>query len=148
MDPLNDAIDMIVKANLYSTTDEASTAANEKTDKPEDPVHDGYRFTGWDLDWHIDTGYILVAKYDKSIITYIDPLSATPVIKSLYATDPESEEVPANPSHSGYRFTGWAEATDADGNKIYVAKYACQCSDSKPCPVYPSRYEPPRTSVH
>ena len=76
---------------------------------PSEPVRDGYRFTGWDVDFSKITGDLTItAQYVQIIyytVTFKDWNGA--ILKTETVEEGFSATAPANPSRNGYRFTGW-----------------------------------------
>ena len=140
---------MILKATRYNNVEEAKEEADSKANAPTVPEHEHFKFIGWDVNYDKNSGFILVAKYDKNdlLVTYVDPLSGSPIVKDEYTDDPGSVIDPSNPAHSGFIFTGWKEVLDSAGNHIRVATYKCNCPSPGPCPVNPTGYTPPRTGI-
>ena len=137
--------------NLQALIDyeKAHEESKTKAGAPDVPEYEHFKFIGWDVNYDKNSGFILVAKYDKSdlLVTYVDPLSGSPIVKDEYTDDPGSVIDPSNPAHSGFIFTGWKEVLDSAGNHIRVATYKCNCPSPGPCPVNPTGYTPPRTGI-
>ena len=139
---------MILKATRYNTSTEADKAAKNKTGKPADPSHKDYDFVGWVANQDQFGDWILVAKYNeklpapvsKKTTSYIDPVSGK-LLKSEVTDDPSSVEAPTPASYPSMQFVEWAEIEDANGNTVFVAKYAVDCKnspappESKPSPA-------------
>ena len=142
----------ILKGLKFDNLEPAKEEADKKTNAPDDPIHDGYKFLGWDVNFDPKSGYVLVAKYNKeTLVTYIDPISGEPIVKSEYTEDIHSVTDPNDPSHDGYTFTGWKDIVDSDGNHMRIATFKCNCASPgpgpTPCPVNPTGYTPPRTGI-
>ena len=143
---------MILKATKYNTSAEADDAAQNKTDKPENPSHENYDFVGWVLNQDQFGDWILVAKYNeklpepapaKKTTSYIDPVSGK-LIKSEVTDDPSSVIPPTPSTYGNMQFVEWAEIVDANGNTVFVAKYATDCKNAPPStPADPPAIAPP-----
>ena len=138
VDPHGEDGKMILRATRYDDQAQADAAAKSYEGAPEDPSHDGYIFTGWVLNQDEFGDWVLMAKYNevppepaRKLISYIDPQTGE-IIMSGYDGDPITP--PAGPAHDDMSFVGWMEVIDANGNKIYVAKYASDCSN-RPTPA-------------
>ena len=134
----------------YASVGEAQAASKDPSVVPSVPEYDGYDFLGWSSNYDPAVGFIMVATYnpkDVKLVTYVDPLAATPIVKSEYAQNPATVTDPSDPGHSGYTFDGWVETIDEAGNVIRVATFKCVCPSSGPCPINPSGYVPPRTGI-
>lgn len=137
---------MILSAKLYDGQDAADAAANGKTDAPDAPSHDGLEFAGWALNQDEFGDWVLVAKYNekvtpdnRKVVSYIDPQTGELIISEI-TDDISSIKPPNNPSHDGFTFLGWEEVVDANGNHVFVAKYAPDCANN-PTPADPEVIE-------
>ncbi len=104
----DDDFSIIKSENLYS---------GEFATKPADPVHDGYKFTGWfdengepyDFNTPVTGNTEIIAKYEK-IITYVtiafDVNGGTPIESQKIETG-NTPVKPADPTKNGYTFAGW-----------------------------------------
>ncbi len=104
----DDDFSIIKSENLYS---------GEFVTKPADPVHDGYKFTGWfdengepyDFNTPVTGNTEIIAKYEK-IITYVtiafDVNGGTPIESQKIETG-NTPVKPADPVKNGYTFAGW-----------------------------------------
>ncbi|MBP3816464.1 MAG: Cna B-type domain-containing protein [Firmicutes bacterium] len=143
LDPKADGEDgtgkMILQAKKYADQVAADAEASGKADKPEDPSHEGYEFTGWVVNKDEFGDYIIVATYneiqeqpvEKVTVSYIDGQSGEPIVVRESVEDPSTVEPPAeNPSHEGFSFVDWVEIKDEAGNIIFVAKYDTDCKNT------------------
>ena len=53
----------------------------------------------------------------------------------LYVKEGETVTPPADPKRNGYKFTGWKEESDANGNLIYTAQYEIDLADIIGCDI-------------
>lgn len=135
-DPLNEGNAIILQSRKYADQNAADAEAKNKADAPTNPSHDGYEFVGWEVSKDEFGDYVLTAKYnaitpaeEKKIVSYVDPQSGK-VIVSEFVDDPSEITPPNAPNYENMAFVGWELAQDANGNYIYMAKYAADCSNS------------------
>ena len=101
-------------------------AKNTSATPPEDPIRDGYTFTGWDLDFtNVTSDLTITALYEPIeyfTVRFIDfdgtILSEQSITKGLPATPP------TNPTREGYTFIGWDKeftsiTENVDINAVY-----------------------------
>lgn len=99
---------------------------NSAATPPEDPIRDGYTFTGWDLDFtNVTSDLTITALYEPIeyfTVRFIDfdgtILSEQSITKGLPATPP------TNPTREGYTFIGWDKeftsiTENVDINAVY-----------------------------
>lgn len=99
-------------------------------DAPADPTKTGYTFKGWDRSEDEDGNITYVAKWEPIPVektywvTYVDPDGVTIYMEKTTVKwgDPEPKG-PADPTKTGYTFSGWNRSVDENGNITYVAKW-------------------------
>jgi hypothetical protein len=91
---------------------------------PDDPVHDGYVFTGWDVTFDDITGDVKVtAQWEKTrTVTYVDT-DGTVHQKNVIGVDEGEPPAPKDLVKSGFIFDGWDREEDKDGNVVYTARW-------------------------
>ena len=110
---------------------------------PADPVKDGYKFGGWELEEDDNGNKIYSAVWIEEDekpgtywVTYVDPDGKTVYLPKMVVQDGEAEpEAPADPTREGYTFDGWDRSVDADGNVTYTAVWK---KAEEPGPVDPT----------
>src|SRR5690625_4217678 len=108
-----------------STLDTQTVNHGSDANAPADPTRTGYSFTGWDVDFTDVTGDLTVtAQYDinQYTVTFEDLDDSTLITQT---GDHGSEaNVPADPTRTGYAFTGWdVDFTNVTGDLIVTAEY-------------------------
>ena len=93
---------------------------------PEDPVKEGYVFTGWDTDFSIVTGNLVINATFK--IKPNEYLVQFYVDDTLYyeemVEEGQSANAPADPTKKGYEFTGWdTDFTNVTETLIIYAQF-------------------------
>lgn len=120
-------------------TDGANEVAKTEVDygttmtAPTVEAPDGYRFGGWlngesdfDLETPITEDITLNAKWIKQVThTW---MNGEETVDSKTADEGAEVEAPANPTRSGYTFTGWTTTTDEWGNVTYTAQWRANSS--------------------
>ena len=93
---------------------------------PADPSRTGYTFTGWDVAFNNITGNLTVtAQYsiDSYTVNFVDWNGNS--LDTQIVTFGDSATAPANPSRTGYTFTGWDIAfNNITGNTTVTAQYS------------------------
>jgi Listeria/Bacterioides repeat len=111
------------------------SVSGAKVTKPDDPTKNGYTFAGWyttkDLTtaWNFDSDTVtadttLYAKWTVThTVTFKDWDGST--LKTQFVNDGSAATAPANPSRSGYTFTGWDKAfSSVTGDLTVTAQYS------------------------
>lgn len=89
INPRNIDGNMILRSpDKYPSMAAAQAASKDPSVVPSVPEYDGYDFLGWSSNYDPAVGFIMVATYnpkDVKLVTYVDPLAASPIVKSEYA---------------------------------------------------------------
>ena len=86
------------------------TAAADVPVPDEDPTREGYRFTGWSAfpeDAMPDEEVVITSGWAKEKYTLSFNTDGGSAIEDIPVTFGEDIEIPANPTKTGYSFTGW-----------------------------------------
>ena len=135
MGATNMSVDVVYSANTYTVTFKDWNGTVLKTQQvqyggaataPANPTRTGYTFTGWDKAFNnVTADLVVTAQY--SINTY------TVTFKDWNGTVLNTQQVqyggaataPANPTRTGYTFTGWDKAfTNVTANLVVTAQYS------------------------
>ncbi len=76
---------------------------------PDAPVHEGYTFTGWDVDFsNVTADLTVTAQYtiNQYLVTFVDGLTGEIIFKD-HVNHGAAATAPDAPVHEGYTFTGW-----------------------------------------
>ncbi|HHU55984.1 MAG TPA: InlB B-repeat-containing protein [Acholeplasmataceae bacterium] len=95
-----------------SIISEQSVNYGENAEAPENPVREGYGFTGWDKDYkNVKSDLVIKAKYEinKYKVVFVDDGK---VLKEQTVNHGESAEAPEAPVHEGFEFVGWDKEFD------------------------------------
>lgn len=86
----------------------------ETVEKPNDPTKVNYKFLGWfngdkiyDFNTEVVSDIVLVAKFEKTLVTVTFDLDGGSGIKVSDVTRGEKLTRPKDPTKFGYRFLGW-----------------------------------------
>ena len=92
---------------------------------PENPVHEGSTFVGWDPDVFtelaVDTTF--VAQYSSGILSYTVSFidwDGTPLCEDQAVNYGEAAVPPANPTRANYVFSGWSDPFDSVTEDLVV----------------------------
>ena len=124
------------KAPTYTATFEDWDGTNLKTESnlasgatptpPTNPTREGYTFTGWDPTvGPINANTTYTAQYSiNSYTATFEDWDGTP-LKTQTLDYGSTPTAPANPSRTGYTFTGWSPTVSAiTANTTYTAQYS------------------------
>ena len=105
---------------------------------PENPSREGYTFKGWDKSFNnVTSDLSVMATYDRIAfnVTFKD-YNGT-VLKQETVNYNENATAPANPSRTGYTFTGWdKDYTKVKSNLVVTATYQVNSADTTYAIVY------------
>ena len=94
--------------------------------KPDDPIREGYTFTGWDKSFdNVTSDLTVTAQYAINVftVTFVDKDGKT--LKTEDVEYGSAATAPAAPAVEGYHFTGWSAAFDKITSDLTVkAQYA------------------------
>ena len=95
---------------------------------PANPTRTGHTYTGWDRSYTNVTANITVtALYNINTYTVVFQDWNGTVLKNQSVTYGSSASPPADPSRSGYRFTGWSPSySNITANTTVIAQYKQQ----------------------
>ena len=103
---------------------------------PANPTRAGYTFTGWDKAFtNVTANLVVTAQY--SINTYTDTFKDWngTVLKTQQVQYGGAATAPANPTRTGYTFTGWDKAfNNVTANLVVTAQYVQNEPVSTPVP--------------
>ncbi len=94
-------------------------------DEPVPPVHEGYRFIGWDRELNdIAKDTVITALYVKVYtVTFVDGLTGE-TIEAVEVDEGDIAKAPAAPYHEGYKFVGWDKSyTNVQEDMTVTALY-------------------------
>ena len=92
---------------------------------PADPTRTGYTFTGWDKAFtNITADLVVTAQYEINTYTVTFKDWDGTVLKTQEVQYGGDAEAPANPTRTGYTFTGWDKAfTNIMADLVVTAQY-------------------------
>lgn len=118
-----------LKSNNGSPDVTAKVKANEKFQKPENPVWDGYVFVNWCKDEKLENPYnfrtkvtddiTLHAKWSRSCTVTFNSNGGSAVASQTVAMG-QTAGKPADPKKDGYRFVGWYSNESLSEESAYV----------------------------
>ena len=106
------------------------TKGDPEPGAPADPTREGYSFTGWSrsVDGQGNITYTASWRAESAPepetvwVTYVDSASSAVYLgRTTMERGGTEPAAPANPTRSGYTFTGWSRTVDRDGNITYTA---------------------------
>ena len=92
---------------------------------PADPTRTGYTFTGWDKEFtNIRADLVVTAQYEINTYTVTFKDWDGTVLKTQEVQYGGDAEAPADPTRTGYTFTGWDKAfTNITADLVVTAQY-------------------------
>ena len=92
---------------------------------PADPTRVGYTFTGWDKEFtNITADLVVTAQYEINTYTVTFKDWDGTVLKTQQVQHGGDAEAPADPTRTGYTFTGWdKEFTNITADLVVTAQY-------------------------
>ena len=92
---------------------------------PADPTRTGYTFTGWDKEFtNITADLVVTAQYEINTYTVTFKDWDGTVLKTQEVQHGGDAEAPADPTRTGYTFTGWDKAfTNITADLVVTAQY-------------------------
>jgi len=135
---INIAADLVVTAqysiNTYTVTFKDWDGTVLKTQEvqyggdaeaPADPTRVGYTFTGWDKEFiNIAADLVVTAQYEINTYTVTFKDWDGTVLKTQEVQYGGDAEAPADPTRTGYTFTGWdKEFTNITADLVVTAQY-------------------------
>ena len=92
---------------------------------PADPTRTGYTFTGWDKEFtNITADLVVTAQYEINTYTVTFKDWVGTVLKIQEVQHGGDAEAPADPTRTGYTFTGWDKAfTNVTADLVVTAQY-------------------------
>ena len=92
---------------------------------PADPTRVGYTFTGWDKEFtNITADLVVTAQYEINTYTVTFKDWDGTVLKTQQVQYGGDAEAPADPTRTGYTFTGWDKAfTNITADLVVTAQY-------------------------
>ena len=93
---------------------------------PADPTRTGYTFTGWDKEFtNITADLVVTAQYEINTYTVTFKDWDGTVLKTQEVQYGGDAEAPADPTRTGYTFTGWDKAfTNITADLVVTAQYS------------------------
>ena len=93
---------------------------------PADPTRVGYTFTGWDKEFtNITADLVVTAQYEINTYTVTFKDWDGTVLKTQEVQHGGDAEAPADPTRTGYTFTGWDKAfTNITADLVVTAQYS------------------------
>ena len=103
---------------------------------PANPTRVGYTFTGWDKAFtNVTANLVVTAQYSINTYTVTFKDWNGTVLKTQQVQYGGAATVPANPTRTGYTFTGWDKAfTNVTANLVVTAQYVQNEPVSTPVP--------------
>ena len=103
---------------------------------PANPTRAGYTFTGWDKAFtNVTADLVVTAQYSANTYTVTFKDWNGTVLKTQQVQYGGAATAPANPTRTGYTFTGWDKAfTNVTANLVVTAQYVQNEPVSTPVP--------------
>ena len=103
---------------------------------PANPTRTGYTFTGWDKAFtNVTADLVVTAQYSANTYTVTFKDWNGTVLKTQQVQYGGAATAPANPTRTGYTFTGWdKEFTNVTANLVVTAQYVQNEPVSTPVP--------------
>ena len=145
----NVTADLVVTAqysiNTYTVTFKDWNGTGLKTQQvqyggaataPANPTRTGYTFTGWDKAFtNVTANLVVTAQYSINTYTVTFKDWNGTVLKTQQVQYGGAATAPANPTRTGYTFTGWDKAfTNVTANLVVTAQYVQNEPVSTPVP--------------
>ena len=135
MGATNMSVDVVYSANTYTVTFKDWNGTVLKTQQvqyggaataPANPTRAGYTFTGWDKAFNkVTADLVVTAQYSINTYTVTFKDWNGTVLKTQQVEHGKAATAPANPTRTGYTFTGWDKAfTNVTANLVVTAQYS------------------------
>ena len=135
MGATNMSVDVVYSANTYTVTFKDWNGTVLKTQQiqyggaataPANPTRTGYTFTGWDKAFtNVTANLVVTAQYSINTYTVTFKDWNGTVLKTQQVQYGGAATAPANPTRTGYTFTGWDKAfTNVTANLVVTAQYS------------------------
>ena len=145
MGATNMSVDVVYSANTYTVTFKDWNGTVLKTQQvqyggaataPANPTRTGYTFTGWDKAFNnVTANLVVTAQYSANTYTVTFKDWNGTVLKTQQVQYGGAATAPANPTRTGYTFTGWDKAfTNVTANLVVTAQYVQNEPVSTPVP--------------
>ena len=145
MGATNMSVDVVYSANTYTVTFKDWNGTVLKTQQvqyggaataPANPTRTGYTFTGWDKAFtNVTANLVVTAQYSINTYTVTFKDWNGTVLKTQQVQYGGAATAPANPTRTGYTFTGWDQAfTNVTANLVVTAQYVQNEPVSTPVP--------------
>ena len=145
MGATNMSVDVVYSANTYTVTFKDWNGTVLKTQQvqyggaataPANPTRTGYTFTGWDKAFtNVTANLVVTAQYSINTYTVTFKDWNVTVLKTQQVQYGGAATAPANPTRTGYTFTGWDQAfTNVTANLVVTAQYVQNEPVSTPVP--------------
>ena len=145
MGATNMSVDVVYSANTYTVTFKDWNGTVLKTQQvqyggaataPANPTRTGYTFTGWDQAFtNVTANLVVTAQYSINTYTVTFKDWNGTVLKTQQVQYGGAATAPANPTRTGYTFTGWDKAfTNVTANLVVTAQYVQNEPVSTPVP--------------
>ena len=145
MGATNMSVDVVYSANTYTVTFKDWNGTVLKTQQvqyggaataPANPTRPGYTFTGWDKAFtNVTADLVVTAQYSANTYTVTFKDWNGTVLKTQQVQYGGAATAPANPTRTGYTFTGWDKAfNNVTANLVATAQYVQNEPVSTPVP--------------
>ena len=135
MGATNMSVDVVYSANTYTVTFKDWNGTVLKTQQvqyggaataPANPTRTGYTFTGWDKAFtNVTADLVVTAQYSINTYTVTFKDWNGTVLKTQQVQYGGAATAPANPTRTGYTFTGWDKAfTNVTADLVVTAQYS------------------------
>ena len=135
MGATNMSVDVVYSANTYTVTFKDWNGTVLKTQQvqyggaataPANPTRTGYTFTGWDKAFtNVTANLVVTAQYSINTYTVTFKDWNGTVLKTQQVQYGGAATAPANPTRTGYTFTGWDKAfTNVTADLVVTAQYS------------------------
>ncbi len=135
MGATNMSVDVVYSANTYTVTFKDWNGTVLKTQQvqyggaataPANPTRTGYTFTGWDKAFtNVTANLVVTAQYSANTYTVTFKDWNGTVLKTQQVQYGGAATAPANPTRTGYTFTGWDKAfNNVTANLVVTAQYS------------------------
>ena len=145
MGATNMSVDVVYSANTYTVTFKDWNGTVLKTQQvqyggaataPANPTRTGYTFTGWDKAFNnVTANLVVTAQYSINTYTVTFKDWNGTVLKTQQVQYGGAATAPANPTRTGYTFTGWDKAfNNVTADLVVTAQYVQNEPVSTPVP--------------